>query len=59
MTIKIRVFVNTGFANCTHSEILEWDMPDSSTEEEIEKAKNEAAIEYRDNYIETGWNDVD
>lgn len=54
--MKIKLFVNTGFANCKHEDILEIDDQEwnEMTEEEREKYMDEAAGDFMNNYIEYG-----
>lgn len=54
--MKIKLFVNTGFANCKHEDILEIDDQEweEMTLEEQEKYMDEAAMDFMSNYIEYG-----
>jgi hypothetical protein len=55
-TVRIRVYVSTGFANATHEEIYEEDREtwEAMTPEEQEKELDSIASDYASNYIEYG-----
>lgn len=53
---KIKVYVNTGFAGCTHKDI--WDYDDDEwndlTEEEKQQELNQYAMDFMNTLIECG-----
>jgi nitrogen regulatory protein PII-like uncharacterized protein len=57
----IKVFVNTGFAGCTHTEYEEFDTDEweALSEEEQETYLDSIAIDYMNNVIEAGAYVVD
>lgn len=55
-TIKIKLHVGTGFANCQHEDTLEIDKEvwEEMSEQERDDFLDEAAIDFRNNVIECG-----
>jgi hypothetical protein len=49
---KIKLFVNTGFVNAKHTEVIE--VEDDTTDKEL----NEIANDFAANYIEIGWTEI-
>jgi hypothetical protein len=57
-TVKIKLYVGTGFANCKHEDIFEIDREhwESMSSEEQENLLDELAVDFRNNVIEcTAW----
>lgn len=54
--IKIKMFVNTGFAGCTHNDVLEVDRTEWEAMNEKEQAEflEQCASDFMSNYIEFG-----
>lgn len=55
---KIDVILETGFAGATHNDIIEVEIPDDATPEEILEIKEETSREWAFNIISVSWIDV-
>lgn len=55
MVLKIRVYVTTGYVGCSRDDVLNIEVDDSATAEEIEEEKRMAAEEWMHEQIEWGW----
>jgi hypothetical protein len=58
MIIKIKVNLNIGFTSATRKDVIDVEIDDNATEEEIEEAKEEAAKDWAYNFIDIGWADL-
>ena len=57
-TIKIKLYVGTGFANCKHEDIFEINREqwEGMSADEQENLMDELAVDFRDNVIEcSAW----
>lgn len=57
-TIKISVFVNTGYVGSQREDEIDVYIDDNATEEEIERAKEDTAREWMFENIDWGYYDI-
>ena len=57
MKIKFKVSLSIGYPGATRKDEIELEVADNATEDEIEKEKEEIAMEWANNFIEVSWGD--
>jgi hypothetical protein len=57
--IQINVSLSIGFYNASRNEVIDVYIEEGDTEEEIEKACEEAAKEWMYGYLDWGWSRVE
>jgi hypothetical protein len=55
MTIKFTVSLSIGYPGATRKDELGLEVEDGASEEEIEKEKEEMAMEWANNFIDVSW----
>lgn len=59
MTIKIKVFCETGYIGADYEDELEFEMPDGSSDEEIEEACRINTEDWVHNLISSGYERIE
>lgn len=59
MIIKIEVSLGIGFANATHRDILEVEVPDNATQVDIDEICEQEYQDWVSNYLDGTWKIID
>jgi TusA-related sulfurtransferase len=55
MIVRIEVHLSIGLASTEHNDVLEVDVPDDATPEQIEEACQEEYDTWLQGYLDAGW----
>lgn len=53
--LQVKVHLSIGYANAGHDDILELEVDDDATQEDIDKQVDEMVNDWANNYIDLGW----
>jgi hypothetical protein len=56
--LKIKVLLRIGLTGAERKDIIDVEVPNGASEQDIETLKNNALSDWANNFIETSWDDV-